>query len=53
MNECGEVFIANGDLGTVRDVGEEDGVKYLIVEFDCGRCKVSGQDITNLLLGII
>lgn len=49
--EKGEVFIANGDLGTIRDVGEEDGVKYLIVEFDCGLCKVSGHDITNLLLG--
>jgi len=47
----GVFFVANGDMGTIRDVQEEDDKKYFVVEFDNGLAKVAGSDIGNLLLG--
>lgn len=46
-----DTFVANGDIGTIRDVGGTEDKPYLVVEFDCGLCKVEGSDIQHLLLG--
>ena len=46
-----DTFVANGDIGTIRYVGGTDDKPYLVVEFDCGLCRVEGSDIQHLLLG--
>ena len=44
-------FIANGDIGVIRDYKHDENGTWLLVQFDTALVKIEGSDISELLLG--